>query len=114
MYRQLKADSKFLATQGIMDYSVLLGIYYVGIDPADVKKDRIMQHHHDAAGQGGGGGGRSYVAPIIEEKTDSLELVGGLKEMQLEASTGEMPADLQTERALEMPEEMKGLRGRPR
>jgi len=110
MYRQLKADSKFLATQGIMDYSVLLGIYYVGIHPGDVKADRIMQHHHDAAG-----GGRSYVAPIIEEKADSLELVDGPHEMQLEASTGPMPADLQTERALEMPEEMrKNSRGRPR
>merc|ERR1711933_256649 len=52
MYKQLRADSKFLCSQNIMDYSVLLGIYYVGIDPSDVHKDLNLQS-----------GGDSYVAP---------------------------------------------------
>merc|ERR1719242_769990 len=49
LHKQLRKDSKFLMQQNIMDYSVLPGIYYVGIDPSDVQNDRIMQQHHDNA-----------------------------------------------------------------
>jgi len=37
IYKQLSRDSKFLMDQQIMDYSLLLGIYYVGINPARIQ-----------------------------------------------------------------------------
>merc|ERR1712154_340611 len=69
IYKQLKRDSKFLMNQNIMDYSVLLGIYYVGIDPADVRNDRIMQQHHDNVAHSSND---SYVAPEMSEFKDNL------------------------------------------
>ena len=48
-------------------------IYYVGIDPSDVRNDRITQHHHDNAA--GHSSTNSYVAPIIENKeNDDIKL----------------------------------------
>ena len=93
MYKQLKADSKFLASQNIMDYSVLLGIYYVGIDPSDVKKDRIMKHHHD----NNANSSSNYIPPIHQQDDNYFEdeqkskLLSGLeppKEMEYENSYG--------------------------
>lgn len=40
IYKQLKEDSKFLMYCRIMDYSILLGIFYVGIDPNDMLYNR--------------------------------------------------------------------------
>eukprot|EP01083_Nonionella_stella_P183907 665791_1 len=47
MYKRLESDSTFLATHNIMDYSLLLGIYHVGIDPSDVAHDKIMKQYRD-------------------------------------------------------------------
>ena len=38
MFDQLYKDSDFLEKCGIMDYSLLLGIYYMGIDPEQIEK----------------------------------------------------------------------------
>ena len=98
IYKQLKKDSKFLMQQNIMDYSVLLGIYYVGIDPSDVQNDRIMQQHHDNASNA-----NTYKAPELEEEkqdqgSGSLPLKPGT--MELENSLGGLPDDLQTVRKM--------------
>merc|ERR1719204_462272 len=72
-----------------------------------------MHNHHDNHQQPS-----SYqppVSPIHEEKADDADehdVIPPPQEMEMEASTGPLPADLQTTRA--MPEELKGQRGRPR
>jgi len=51
IYKQLKEDSKFLSSHKIMDYSMLIGIYYVGINPkqiqTDIKYDNEINVVHD-------------------------------------------------------------------
>ncbi|ETO15687.1 G-protein-coupled receptor family protein [Reticulomyxa filosa] len=39
MFQRLKDDTRFLMKQHIMDYSLLLGIYYVSVDPATITKN---------------------------------------------------------------------------
>ncbi|ETO06744.1 phosphatidylinositol-4-phosphate 5-kinase [Reticulomyxa filosa] len=39
MYRRLRNDTRFLMKQNVMDYSLLLGIYYVGVYPAEIILD---------------------------------------------------------------------------
>ena len=126
MYKQLKADSKFLASQNIMDYSVLLGIYYVGIDPSDVRNDRIMQNHYENNNNAAAQSTDSYKPPPIDEEHDmdqdddfkhhqanlSITDVGGPNPLQLDQSLGAFPDDLKTIRS--MKDDKQSRPSRPR
>ena len=44
MWEQLSHDTRFLATLNIMDYSLLLGIYYIGVDTKNLE---ILKENND-------------------------------------------------------------------
>ena len=68
IYKQLKRDSNFLKDCRIMDYSVLLGIYYVGIDPKDVRKDEgIKEALYDPSRKKSSFNNIGYRAPNINK-----------------------------------------------
>eukprot|EP00483_Globobulimina_turgida_P001467 UN01469 len=47
IYSQLYKDTEFLEKEIIMDYSLLLGIYYMGIDPESIENTIASKNSND-------------------------------------------------------------------
>ena len=60
IHGQLRRDTDFLRGHGIMDYSLLLGIYYVAIDPLKMDSDTRRHHEEGDGAEDGQGDDEKY------------------------------------------------------
>ena len=59
-WEQMSHDTRFLCTMNIMDYSLLLGIYYIGVKSDQIKRKQL--HHNKPKNN------NIYSPPILSQK----------------------------------------------